>query len=175
MPNQNDENKTREQLLAELDELRRQLEGRDEASDREGPPSQPALARPITRRTALSTWVAPVILSIPLAAASRTRTAWAQGPVLPTPMVPPTPRPVLPTPMPALPPTVFPTLVPTSFPTLASFEAPLVSSAGLAAAAAALGGLGAERLARAAKGGPAAAGEPSGRCDDDSQDEDGSK
>jgi hypothetical protein len=120
MATSDDEQKTKQELLAELEGLRRRLAAAEPANDAEdeGGSSQPAFTRPITRRTALSNWVAPVILAIPLAAASRPRVAQAQPPTRPEPAAPTRPR----------------------------AEAPVLSLAGGAAAAAALAGLGVARL-----------------------------
>jgi hypothetical protein len=165
MATRDDEIKTKAQLLEELDELRRQLAGRDESSDAaDAASSQPAFTRPMTRRAAIGTWVAPVILSIPLAAVIRTRTAEA-GTVIPTsaPTSPPTSQP---TAAPA------PTVAPTSFPTLATAEVPVFGPGGLAAAAAALAGVGAAKIWRDRRGGGTADSEQPERSDDDSPDKD---
>jgi hypothetical protein len=123
MATSDDGNKTKSQLLAEIEELRSQLAARQEAvsADANEAPLQPVLAAPMTRRTALSTWVAPVILSIPFGVMARPRTAQAlPAPALPTvpPTVPPTGgTPALPTSAPTMIPTPIPTSIPTSFPT----------------------------------------------------------
>lgn len=181
MATRDDEKKTKEELLAEVDDLRRELAARGTGvgTEDEEAQSQPAFARPMTRRTALSTWVAPVILSIPLAAVSRPRAAQAQPPTSVGPTLPPTFAPtVRPTLPPTLVPTLAPTLAPTAFPTvaptLAKAQAPVLSSAGAAAAVAAAAGFGAARLVRGAKGG-AAAGDERLDGDDDAPDEDETK
>jgi hypothetical protein len=63
-----DESKTKEQLLAELEALKKRLEeldGKPPASARPEAAAAPILATPISRRGAFTTWVAPVILSVP--------------------------------------------------------------------------------------------------------------
>jgi hypothetical protein len=173
MATKDDEKKTKAQLLEEIEELRRQLTEHDQSGHDDAASSQPAFTRPITRRTAISKWVAPVILSIPLATVTRTRTAEAgtSFPTLPT--LPPT---MLPTLRPTLTPTLAPTLAPTAFPTLAPAEAPALGSGGLAAAAVALAGIGAARLRQRGQGGPKAESEQQpDRAADDSQDKDETK
>lgn len=156
-----DKDKSKKQLLAEIDELRRQLAERDDSEHSESAASQPAFATPMTRRTALSTWVAPVILSIPFGAATRARTAHGQvPPTAPPTVMAPTMRPTLsaptmaPTPMaptmaPTLAPTMAPTLAPTSAPALPRVEAPALTAGGLAALSAGLAGAGAAAIRRA--------------------------
>ena len=123
MATSDDGNKTKSQLLAEIEELRSQLAERQDAvgADADEAPLQPVFAAPMTRRTALSTWVAPVILSIPFGVMARPRTAQAlPAPALPTvpPTVPPTGgTPALPTSAPTMIPTSIPTSIPTAFPT----------------------------------------------------------
>ncbi len=181
MSTSDDEKKTKSQLLAELEEVRRQLEERSAAADADEAPLQPVFAAPMTRRTALSTWVAPVILSIPFGAMARPRTAQGQ-PVAPTLMptigVPalPTEAPT-PTRAPTLPPTSFPTAFPTAAPAPASppVPAPVLSAAGLGAAAAALAGAGAWRLRKKrAEGLDGDDGKPE-ESDEDSGNEGGTK
>lgn len=58
-----DDKKTREQLLAELEALNKELEQGDKPESAMA--TTPALSAPLSRR-ALSTWVAPVILSLPV-------------------------------------------------------------------------------------------------------------
>jgi len=72
----NDSGKSRQDLLNELEELRSKLAKRDSSEEVET--GEPTFARPITRRTALTKWVAPAVLSIPLTALVRSD-ARAQG------------------------------------------------------------------------------------------------
>ena len=72
----NDSGKSRQDLLNELEELRSKLTKRDSSEQVET--GEPTFARPITRRTALTKWVAPAVLSIPLTALVRSD-ARAQG------------------------------------------------------------------------------------------------
>ncbi|HEY4184866.1 MAG TPA: hypothetical protein VGP07_07330 [Polyangia bacterium] len=55
-------NKTREQLLGEIEALKQELERRDDKPAA----SAPIFAAPLTRRESLVSWVAPVILSLPV-------------------------------------------------------------------------------------------------------------
>ena len=105
--------KSREQLLAEIEALRQQLAAREAQGDKHSPgdSSSPSLSRPITRREALTQWVAPVILSVPIVAALHSETARGQVP----PTAPPTPSPPSPSP-PTGAPTLAPTLAPTPSP-----------------------------------------------------------
>jgi hypothetical protein len=91
-----DETKTREQLLAEIESLKRELEQRDAGSSKDAEksasPAQtaPVFATPVTRRESLTAWVAPVILALPvvqgLGMALKPGRAQAQGmTVAPTP------------------------------------------------------------------------------------------
>ncbi len=140
-----DNDKSKKQLLAEIEELRRQLAGRDDSEHGVSAASQPALTRPITRRTALSTWVAPVILSIPFGAAIGARTAHGQVP----PTMPPTMAPMMEPTMMA------PTRAPA--PTMAPMvKAPALTAGGLAALSAGLAGVGAAAVRRRAKNATAA-------------------
>ena len=63
-----DKKKTKQQLIAELEALREQLEaGEAIAEGGEGEAeARPSLSFPMTRRTSLKSWIAPVVLSIPL-------------------------------------------------------------------------------------------------------------
>ena len=60
--------KTREQLLAEIEALKTELEQRGPDGGRAVSPasSSPAFSAPITRRESLVSWVAPVILALPV-------------------------------------------------------------------------------------------------------------
>lgn len=57
--------KTREQLLAELAALKEQLDERQTAGPSPGA-STPVFSAPLTRRQSMVSWVAPVILSLPI-------------------------------------------------------------------------------------------------------------
>jgi hypothetical protein len=57
--------KTREQLLAEIEALQKQL-GKRDGDQPESTASAPVFSGPITRRESLVSWVAPVILSLPV-------------------------------------------------------------------------------------------------------------
>jgi hypothetical protein len=63
-----DDTKTKEELLAEIDALKAKLER--QSSEAGKPPSEklaaPVFSVPLTRRGALASWVAPVILSLPV-------------------------------------------------------------------------------------------------------------
>lgn len=138
-----DKKKTKQQLIDELEALRAQLAGQEGKGA--GEAGEPSLAGPMTRRTVLTNWVAPVVLSIPLSA--MTRTAAAQP--VPTPLQPtpipsfepspiPSPRPSpmpspqpspmpsfqpspIPSPQPSPMPSMTPTAFPTAFPTAPEF------------------------------------------------------
>jgi hypothetical protein len=153
--------KSREQLLAEIEALRQQLAASEAQGDKHSPgdSSSPSLSRPITRREALTAWVAPVILSVPIVAALHSETARGQVP----PTAPPTPSPpspspptgaptlaptLAPTPSPPTPspPTGAPTLAPTLAPTMASVAVPGIGLAGIAVLGGALAAAGAKLL-----------------------------
>lgn len=148
--------KSREQLLAEIEALRQQLAASEAQGDKRSPgaSSEPSLSRPITRREALTAWVAPVILSVPIVAALHSETARGQVP----PTAPPTPSPptgaptlaptLAPTPSPPTPspPTGAPTLTPTLAPTMASVAVPGIGLAGIAVLGGALAAAGAKLL-----------------------------
>lgn len=159
--------KSREQLLAEIEALRQQLAAREAQGDKHSPgdSSSPSLSRPITRREALTAWVAPVILSVPIVAALHSETARGQpAPPSPSPpTAPPTPSPpspspptgaptlaptLAPTPSPPTPspPTGAPTLAPTLAPTMASVAVPGIGLAGIAVLGGALAAAGAKLL-----------------------------
>src|SRR5204862_7623484 len=99
-----DSRKTKKQLLRELQELRRRLAERPVTDD--GPKKgskDPIFAGEVDRRTVLKTvWVAPVILSIPVAAG----TVRAQLPPSFPPFLLPSPPPAPPSIPPVLPPAV---------------------------------------------------------------------
>ena len=142
--------KTKAQLLAEIEALRKQLAARDK--DGAGQPveasTEPSLSRPMTRREAIGRWIAPVILSVPVTAAMRPGTAQAQVPPTGEPTQapsPPTQAPSPPTQAPS-PPTQVPTQVPTQAPTRAAQEIPGIGLAGAAALGGALAAMGAKLL-----------------------------
>lgn len=60
--------KTREELIAEIEALKAELErqGSDAGKLTSGASSSPVFSAPITRRESLVTWVAPVILALPV-------------------------------------------------------------------------------------------------------------
>lgn len=97
-----DKKKTKQQLIDELEALRAQLAGQEGKGA--GEAGEPSLAGPMTRRTVLTNWVAPVVLSIPLSA--MTRTAAAQ----------PVPTPLQRTPIPSFEPTPIPSFEPSPIP-----------------------------------------------------------
>jgi hypothetical protein len=145
-----DSGKSRQDLLNELEELRNKLAKRD--SNEQADTGEPTFARPITRRTALTKWVAPAVLSIPLTALVRSD-ARAQAVPIPATTITGTPgaptaqpptdtqtqTPQNPTQNPTRVPTRVPTrLEPTRFPTKV---APQVPGLGLGAAAVLGGGL----------------------------------
>ena len=84
----NNESKTKEQLIEEINALREQLAAHDAdtGKDASGDSHEPTFAKPMTRREALTTWIAPVVLSVPVVAAMSSETARAapQEPQLPT-------------------------------------------------------------------------------------------
>ena len=134
----NDSSKSRQDLLEELEELRGKLAKRDGEQAETG---EPTFARPITRRTALTKWVAPAVLSIPLTALVRSGArAGETGPMTPLPTLSPTftsTATSTPPPTSSSPPTTSPTTRPTSFPT----GVKQVPGLGLGAAAVLGGGL----------------------------------
>jgi len=121
------ETKTKAQLLAEIEALRKQLAAGDGGKSASGESSAPSFSRPITRREALANWIAPVILSVPVVAAMRSGTAQAaavaptQGPVPSTSFPSSFPSP---SPAPTVAPTAAPTVSPTAAPTKAPIAAP---------------------------------------------------
>ena len=168
-----DGKKTKQELIAEIEALRQELtrRERDSAEGEQDLSSEPSFARPMTRREVLGGWIAPVILSIPLAAATRsgavraepvpeTQAPTPQPPTsAPTPQPPtpaptpfptgPAPTPQPPTPAPTPVPTAFPTVVPTAAaPTPAARPIPALGAAGAAALGAGLAALGAKALKR---------------------------
>ena len=137
----NDSSKSRQDLLDELEELRGKLAKRDGEQAETG---EPTFARPITRRTALTKWVAPAVLSIPLTALVRSEArAGETGPMTPMTLAPtlsPTSTGTATstaTFTPSAPMTPYPTTRPTSFPT----GVKQVPGLGLGAAAVLGGGL----------------------------------
>ncbi|MEO0436656.1 MAG: hypothetical protein AAF098_07090 [Pseudomonadota bacterium] len=127
-----DSDKTKEELLAEIAALRAKMEAgsADAGAEPSEPKSSDTSDTGITRREVLATaWVAPVILTVPLAASVSPR-AFAQ-PATSVPTV--TPPTSAPTTAPTLtPPTAAPTAVPappTSFPTAAPTAGPPVTVA----------------------------------------------
>lgn len=126
-----DESKTHEQLLAEIAALKKQLAAEQQsqsavtgtgAHEAEEPKtaSAPVFATPVTRRAAITSWVAPVILSVPAV-----QTAAVLATVLP-------PRKAVaatrqPTRVPTAAPTGVPTAIPTRAPTAAPTAAPTVA------------------------------------------------
>ena len=126
-----DQKKTKRQLIAELESLRRQLASRegDAGEGHDETASEPSLTRPMTRRTALTNWIAPVILSIPVAGAVRPGKAWAQlETAAPTELITPDPATASPTEDPTTsPPTQAPVASPTSSPTQAPIASPTTS------------------------------------------------
>jgi hypothetical protein len=129
-----DDTKTREELLAEIDALKAKLER--QGSEASKPVAEkvpaPVLSVPVTRRGALASWVAPVILSLPvLGTVLKPGVAYGVSDdiiaALPTirptgkPIAKPTAKPVAPTAKPVAPtakpiaaPTAAPSAVPTS-------------------------------------------------------------
>jgi hypothetical protein len=141
-----DDTKTREQLLAEIDALKAELARRERDPGQRAldPSSAPVFSVPITRRESLVSWVAPVILSLPVmqgaglvfgtgtARAAAVPTIAGRCIVSPTatpsasPTAPPTARPTF-TPTTTKPkanPTLKPTVTPTVAPTLGMAAAP---------------------------------------------------
>jgi len=149
--------KTKEQLLAEIAALKEQLARREalagEASaaasppleskateDKLAAPSAPVFAAPMTRRQSIVSWVAPVILSLPVvqAVGAVIKPGTAQAQVtddlvpLPVPTAKPTATPTaaptikkaVPTAKPTAKPTAAPTAKPTAAPTAAATIAP---------------------------------------------------
>jgi len=160
-----DERKTKAELLAEIEQLRDRLAG--EAGD-QAELRQPTLSQDMSRRSALKiAWVAPVVLSVPIAnVVGRPQKAVAGTTPKPTAM--PT---LMPTMMPTRMPTGYPTLMPTGYPTRVpelaptkmptmfgpggpnaptvfqpAADAPVLSNAAAAAAAGALFGFGVKKL-----------------------------
>ncbi len=146
MSDRNDSGKTRQDLLDELAKLRSKLAERE--GDEQPGTGEPSFSRPITLRKALTNWVAPVVLSIPLTTVVRSQ-AYA-APVPPT-MMNPTMNPTRNDP--TMNPTRYPTQQrPTKYPTqkptyTPPTSAPRVPGLGLGAAAV----LGAGLAAGAAK------------------------
>jgi len=142
------ETKTKAQLLAEIEALRKQLAAGDDAKHASGESSAPSFSRPITRREALANWIAPVILSVPVVAAMRSGTAQAQG--APVPTVGPVPSTSAPTVFPTSlgAPTMQPTAAPTVSPTATPKPQPVpgLGIAGIAVLGGALAVAGAKLL-----------------------------
>jgi hypothetical protein len=133
-----DSGKSRQDLLNELEELRNKLAKRD--SNEQADTGEPTFARPITRRTALTKWVAPAVLSIPLTALVRSD-ARAQDAPVPATTVSASPPTMVQYPTDTQTPGTTPRptrLEPTRFPTKV---APQVPGLGLGAAAVLGGGL----------------------------------
>jgi hypothetical protein len=120
--------RTKEQLLAEIEALKKQLLKQDSgalSSESAGP----VLSVPITRRQAIGTWIAPVILSVPvLGAVLAPSTAEAER-CVPAPTAVPTAAPTTPAPTraPSRAPSAAPTTVKKAMPTLAPVKAPTMS------------------------------------------------
>jgi hypothetical protein len=106
-----DSSKTKKQLIEELQALRKKVEGETANEASSGGKAE----RGITRREVISGWVAPVILTVPLASRMAEAQPVPEGtttiaPTPPTPApTPPTPVTTAPTPEPT-PPTPAPTL-----------------------------------------------------------------
>lgn len=142
--------KTKDQLLAEIAALKEQLARRDAVTS---PPDSkavaeasvtkasaaPVFAAPMTRRESIVSWVAPVILSLPVLAAGSvlkpgTAHAVTDDSLPPVPTAKPTAKPTaapttlkktaVPTAKPTAKPTAAPTNVPTAAPTAAASIAP---------------------------------------------------
>ena len=66
--NDEDDAKTKQQLRAEIDALKEELRqrGAETAKSAAATPAVPVFSAPITRRESLVSWVAPVILSLPV-------------------------------------------------------------------------------------------------------------
>jgi hypothetical protein len=133
------ESKTKEELIEEINALREQLAAREAftGSGTAEQSHQPTFTKPMTRREALTQWVAPVVLSVPVVAALRSETAHAGG--APPPTQAPMPTPMPPTPMPPM-----PTMAPA--PTLAPKSVPALGAAGAVALGGALAAAGAKVL-----------------------------
>jgi len=129
-----DDTKTKEELLAEIDALKAKLER--QSSEAGKPPSEklaaPVFSVPLTRRGALASWVAPVILSLPvLGTVLKPGTAHAVFPeddyIAPTakPVGSPTLQPsAKPTGKPVIKPTAKPSASPTAKPSASPTAAP---------------------------------------------------
>ncbi len=131
-----DDHKTKKELIAEVEELRRKV-SEDKTAAQSGKSGEPTLTADISRRDALKiAWVAPVILSVPLATIGLARKAQAGT-------LPPTKAPTA---------AMEPTLAPTAFP--AARAVPAVSAGVAAAAAAALFGFGVNKLHNKISGEP---------------------
>lgn len=113
-----DDTKTREELLAEIDALKAKLErqGSEAGKPLSEKLSAPVFSVPLTRRGALASWVAPVILSLPvLGTVLRPGTAYAADGNDDTTPPNPTAQPVAsPTSQPVANPTAVPSATPTS-------------------------------------------------------------
>jgi hypothetical protein len=131
-----DDTKTREELLAEIDALKAKLER--QSSEAGKPPSEklaaPVFSVPVTRRGALASWVAPVILSLPvLGTVLKPGTAHAVFPqddyIAPT--ATPTAAPVVavPTAKPTFKPSIAPTTVKKASPTAKPAASPTAKPA----------------------------------------------
>ncbi len=129
-----DDKRSKDELLDEITRLRRQvanLESTNEpAAESEG--GEPIFGGQITRRNVMAAWVAPVILSIPVAnrAAAQTPSEPGPGTVVPTSSPTgitqsPTQSPTGITQSPTGAPTQSPTAVPTSFPTMVPTQVPV--------------------------------------------------
>jgi hypothetical protein len=129
------ESKTNAELIEEINALKELLAARSAVTGSGAAEefNQPTFSKPMTRREALTHWVAPVVLSVPVAAALRSEAARAGGPPPPSPV----PSPV---PSPAPPPTVAPA------PTMAPRSIPALGAAGAVALGGALAAAGAKAI-----------------------------
>lgn len=162
-----DDQKTKKELIAELEKLRRKLSA-DEAGIPGAASREPTLSGDISRRDALKIgWVAPVILSVPLGSIGGVRRAQAQPPTTAPTILAPT---ILPTMLPTMLPTASPP--PTAFPSARPL--PALSAGGAAAAAAVLFGIGVKAVRDASKSGKGAGPSDDSTSDEGSEDDDGS-
>jgi hypothetical protein len=144
-----DDSKTREELLAEIAALKAELEKR--TAEAGGPTPQtsaaPILSVPLTRRESMVSWIAPVILSLPVVQGIGSLLAPGTAQAAPAPtmvgrcIVAPTAKAGSPTQAPTRAPTAVPTKPKKGVPTFSPTVSPTLGMAAAPDARPAIGGL----------------------------------